>query len=294
MSEVNMNCSEKTSNFNLSLLSLVDRPINILDDNLSGQTKINSRFTFDDFKRHYLSERYCYYSAKQFHARKVQEIIKKSAFIILISCVLSLSGTFLVIDFSKINPTWYILIICELTLCPSLAVLIWKIRYQKLANKNELLQNMFSISLDLAPDEIIHSKEGFEEKYKKFLDDSSIESVKQNEYLKLLHDTRNIRIFFSKLTFKQDKILGPLSDNLAVEIILFVATFAVSAITFILDLMKNESTSANLIISDYLALSLALALGLAIGIFLSNRSLKKALEISIFRYLFYSFVTNSK
>ena len=126
------------------------------------------------------------------------------------------------------------------------------------------------------------------------MDGSPIEAVEQHEYLQIVNDTKNIRLCFSKLTLIQNKILGPLSENIAVEIILFVATFVVSAITFIFDLMNNEKSSTNLIITNCLVLSFALTFGIIVGLILADRSSKKAVEISVFRYLLYSYVTDAK
>ncbi len=289
-----MNYFKNRSNFYKSVLSCVDRPVNLLNDNLPEETKIDSHLTFEELKNRQIFENYFRYSFEQLRKRKMIYVIKSIISILLASLILSSIGTLFVLDFSKINPTWYVLIICELTVCPSLAVLIWKIRYQMLAKKNCLLQNMISVSLDLSTGDIVQTQDEFEEKYKKFMDESPIEAVKQHEYLQIISDTKNIRLCFSKLTLIQNKILGPLSENIAVEIILFVATFVVSAITFILDLMNNENSSTNLIITNCLVLSFALVFGIIVGLILADRSSKKAVEISVVRYLFYSYVTDAK
>lgn len=289
-----MDYFKNSSNFYKNVLSYVDRPVNLLNDNLPEDTKIDSHLTFEELKNRQIFENYSRYSFEQHRKRKVMHIIKTFVSILLTSLILSSIGNLFTMDFSKINPTWYILIICELTICPSLAVLVWKIRYQMLAKKNNLLQNMISFSLDLSTGDVVQAKDEFEEKYKKFMDGSPIEAVEQHEYLQIVNDTKNIRLCFSKLTLIQNKILGPLSENIAVEIILFVATFAVSAITFIFDLMNNEKSSTNLIITNCLVLSFALTFGIIVGLILADRSSKKAVEISVFRYLLYSYVTDAK
>lgn len=289
-----MNCKYSSSDFITHLLSSVDRPINFLSDEIPSQTKVNSSDSYKDLQSQSLSERYRSLTSEKISRKKRLLMIKSIIFIVVISLVSSFISTTTQIDFSTINPTWYILLTCEMTLCPSLAVLIWKIRFQRLAKGDVLLQNMASISLDLKASEIVNDTAKFKDKYLVFMNGSSMETNKSGNYLETIQSSNDPRMCFYELSSKQSKIFSPLSENLAVEIILFLATLAVSLVTFILDLMNNVNVSRSLIISDCLTLAFSLFVGIAIGWFIANRSHEKAVEISVIRYLLYSYLTDAK
>lgn len=289
-----MNCKCSSSDFITCLLSSVDRPINFLLDEIPSQTKVNSFVSYKDLQARSLSEQYDSFAIEKINRKKRLLMIKSIIFIVVISLVSSFISTAIQIDFSAINPTWYILLTCEMTLCPSLAVLIWKIRFQRLAKRDGLLQNMSSISLDLKASEIVNDTAKFKDKYLAFMNESFVETDKSGNYLETIQSSDNPRMCFYELSSKQSKIFSPLSENLAVEIILFLATLAVSLVTFILDLMNNVNVSRSLIISDCLTLAFALCVGVATGLFIAKRSHEKAVEISVIRYLFYSYLTDAK
>jgi|GEM_PF-6763459 len=292
-----MDSFNKKFNVMIRVLSSVDRPINLLSDSFSMETKINSNQTYEDLKTRCSSEEYAYYSRNKIAIKNLCPMISmilKIALFLMIIMAFWVSTKLIAIDFSKINPTWYILIICELTLSPSLAVLVWKFKYQRLAKKSNQLRNMISFSLDLKVSDIVSRADEFEGKYNILVNKHNLKINKSERYLKMIRSIPDSRICFNELSLKQSKALGPLSENLVVETFLFMAILAVSIITFVVDLQSNINTSADWVTSDSIILALALGLGICTGCFMGDKSYENAVDISTFRYLFYSYLTDAK
>ena len=181
----------------IRVLSSVDRPINLLSDSFSMETKINSNQTYEDLKTRCSSEEYAYYSRNKIAIKNLCPMISmilKIALFLMIIMAFWVSTKLIAIDFSKINPTWYILIICELTLSPSLAVLVWKFKYQRLAKKSNQLRNMISFSLDLKVSDIVSRADEFEGKYNILVNKHNLKINKSERYLKMIRSIPDSRI----------------------------------------------------------------------------------------------------
>lgn len=279
------------------VLSSVNRPINLLADNFSKQTKVDSHKTYKDVSQ------ICYFERQEYLERtkrgKIFFIVLLGVFIVIVSSVISLFIRGVIqLDVNHINPTWWILITSELTICPSLAVLTWKIRYQIKADGSLLFANMTSFSLELRESEIKGNTDGFKEKYKSWVDSNQFSSNStiegNNKYLDAIQREPNIRLLFYKLSCLQSKVMSTLSENLSVEIVIFISTIIASIVTMVANMLSVAELTTITLIQDVSLLVLSCVVAIPLGFYMANRSFKKTINLAVIRYFLYSYLTDAK
>ena len=290
---------KEQSDLPTKILSSVNRPINFLSIHFSKQTKIDSHRTYKEISgKHSQFEKPA--NLDQRKGGTAKTVVYFLPFIFVFASVMSLFTSGVIrFDFNQINPTWWIMVTSELSIGPSLAILTWKIKYQRKATRSLLFQNMTSFSLELRENEIKQNAGEFKDRYSSLfkgswkLNDSSLIDA-DTKYLSLIQESSNIRLTFHELTRKQNKVLSPLSENLSIELIVFIASLAVSVVTMVINMESIENISMSTVIQSFITLLISCAVGIAIGLLVADISLKKAINIAVVRYFLYSYLTDAK
>ena len=281
----------------IMILSFVNRPINFLNDGFQKQTKIDSYRTYEDIEREHLFEEQAY--LKHAKGELVFIFIMCMFFILAFSCISPLFTMGVIqFDFSHINPTWWIMITIELAIYPSLTILIWKIRYQIIAEHSLLFRNMTSFSLEFGEGEIKTDASDFESKYASWLRQNqwSGRSIieRNSKQLDLIQKDSNIRLVFYDLSRKQNKAMSPLSENLLVEIAVFITALIASVVAMVINMSSVQELTAATVIQDIATLLFSCVIAILLGFFAASLSFKKALNLAVIRYFLYSYLTDAK